>query len=532
MFDILIRNGRLVDGTGAPWRRADLAIQDGRIVAVGRLAGEEAAHVIEANGLTVTPGFIDAHVHSDVLLLADPEVAAASLHQGVTTHVVGQDGISFAPAGPQTMDFYRDYLAGLNGNPADLGFRWRTVAEFLARFDEATPVNVAYLVPHGNVRMEAMGGCFDRPPTDAESRLMQALVAQGMAEGAVGVSTGLIYLPCLYANTDELIAIARPAAEAGGVFVTHMRTYAPGRVATALDETFQVARAAQVPVHISHFNGRADELLPLIDHARTEGIEVTFDTYPYLAGASLLMTLLPDWVSAGGFGPARARLRDPAVRAQLIPFLESPERGWERLRLNVLSRPEHRRWEGLSPIEAAAEAGLPLSEFLLDLLLAEDLQVGMMQFHDWRTEEDMQRIMAHPAHMAGSDGIYVGGRPHPRGWGAFARYIERYVRALGVLSLEEMVRHMTSAAAWRFGLHDRGVLRPGAAADVVVLDLSTVHARATFEDGRQRAEGVQHVVVNGRWALRDGRLTGDTPGRGLRHQYSLPEGFLTKHARK
>ncbi len=519
MFDILIRGGRLIDGTGAPWRRADLAIQNGRIVAVGRLAGEGAMHIIEADGLTVTPGFIDAHVHSDVLLLTDPEVAAASLYQGVTTHIVGQDGISFAPASPQTMDFYRDYLAGLNGNPAGLDFAWRTVADFLARFDGATPVNVAYLVPHGNVRMEAMGGCFDRPPTAAELERMQVLIAQGMAEGAVGVSTGLIYLPCLYADTNELIAIARPAAEAGGVFVTHMRTYTPGRVAAALDETFRVAREAQAPVHISHCNGQADELLPLIDRARAEGIEITFDTYPYLAGASLLMTLLPDWVSAGGFQSARARLRDPAVRAQLIPFLESPERGWERVRFNALSRPEHQRWEGLTPIEAATQAGRPLGEFLLDLLMAEELQVGMVQFHDWRTEEDVQRTMAHPAHTAGSDGIYVGGRPHPRGWGAFARYIERYVRELGVLPLEEMVRHMASAAAWRFGLYDRGILRPGAAADVVVLDLPAIHARATFEDSRQRAEGVQHVVVNGRWVLQDGRLTGDTPGRGLHHQY-------------
>lgn len=518
MYDLLVRGGKVIDGTGGPWQRADVAIRGDRIVGVGRFRPSEAGRVVDVDGLWLVPGLIDAHVHSDILLLTDPEVAEASLRQGVTAHIVGQDGISYAPASEPTMAFFRDYLAGLDGDPRGFRYDWRTVGEYLARFDGATPLNVACLVPHGNVRMEAMGGCFDRPPDEAELRRMQELVAEGLAQGAVGVSTGLIYLPCRYADVRELAAVAAPAAAWGLPLVAHIRTYVPGQVFGALEEMWTVARQTGGPVHVSHFNGVADELLPAVDSARADGIDVTFDSYPYLAGATLLVTLLPDWVTAGGLDAARQRLRDPELRQALTAFLDSPARRWELVRLNGISHPAYAVFEGVTPLEAARRVQQPVGEFLLALLEAEDLHVGMVQQHDWRTEADLRRIMAHPAHMGCSDGIYVGGRPHPRGWGAFARFLAAYAREEGILPLEEMVRHLSSAAARRFGLWDRGMIRPGCAADLCALDLAALRDLATFDDGRRFASGVVHVWVNGRAALFDGRLTGDTPGQALRCQ--------------
>jgi N-acyl-D-amino-acid deacylase len=531
MYDALIRNARIVDGTGSPWYLGDVGVQGRRIAAVGRLAGEAAARVVEADGQVLCPGFVDAHVHGDAVMLGDPAMEAA-VRQGVTTFVIGQDGIGFAPASEPTMAYMRDYFAALNGFH-DLGYDWHTVAGYLARFDERTAINAAFLIPHGCLRCEAMG-LEERAPTGAELARMQALADQGMREGAVGFSTGLDYIPCLYADTEELIAVARAVAPYGGIYVTHQRSYGE-RVAEAVAETLAIGERGGVAVHISHYNGPADVLLPLIDAGRARGADVTFDSYPYLAGCTIMgMVCLPDAMQQGGIPATLDRLREPATRRELARWLESPRYPLEEMRIAAVFQPENKRFEGLSPLEAAHAAGkeaegpLPIADFLCDLLIAERMAVCLV-VHDARRrgEEDLRRIMAHPAHMAGSDGIYTGGKPHPRGWGSFARYLGVYTRRVpaqaergfsgaGVYTLEEAVRHLAAHAARRHLLRDRGLLWPGFAADLVLFDPDTVIDRATYEDGARFAAGVSHVWVNGRLVLDDGRLTGATPGRSLR----------------
>ena len=516
MFDLLIRNGRIVDGTGNPWYRGDLAIEGDRIAAVGRIeGGAHARQVIDAQDMVVCPGFIDAHVHADLILFEEPDFPGG-VHQGVTTVIIGQDGVSYAPGSPKTQAFYRAYFAALNGDPKDAG-EWRTVAEYLAQFERRAAVNAAYLVPHGAVRIEAMG-LDERAPSSAELAHMQALVAEGMRDGAIGVSTGLDYIPCNYSDTRELVEICRPAAAAGGVFVTHMRSYG-AKVAEAVHETLTVGREAGLPVHISHYNGFADVLLPLIDAGRADGVDVTFDTYPYLAGSTILsMVCLPRWVQVGGIEATMERLSQSEVRTQLREWLEAPERGWDQLFLAAVNLKENKELEGLTVPQAAQKRGRSVPEFVCDLLVQEHMAVAVIAFAGpgGRQEEDVRRIMRHPAHMAGSDGIYTGGKPHPRGYGTFARYLGTYVRELKILGLEEAIRHMTSAPAQRFRLGDRGLLRTGNAADVVVFDPQSMAARATYADGKQTAQGVQHVLVNGETVLKDGKATGARPGRGLK----------------
>jgi N-acyl-D-amino-acid deacylase len=346
---------------------------------------------------------------------------------------------------------------------------------------------------------------------------MQQLADQGMAEGAVGFSTGLDYIPCAYAATQELIDVARAVAPWGGIYVTHQRSYGE-RVAEAVEETLTVGEQGGVAVHISHYNGPADVLLPLIDAGRGRGMDVTYDSYPYLAGCTIMaMLCLPRELQEGGIPATVARLRQPETRRALAEWLPSITYPLEDLRIAAVFRPENKRYEGMSPREAAQAAGASLADFLCDLLASENMAVSVVA-HDARRrgEGDLRRIMAHPAHMAGSDGIYTGGRPHPRGWGTFARYLGVYWRREGTYTLEEAVRHLAAHAARRHHLRDRGHLWPGFAADLVLFDADRIIDRATYEDGRQPAEGVTHVWVNGCLVLDDGRLTGDTPGRALR----------------
>ena len=321
-FDLILKGGWVIDGSGGPAFRADVALIDTMIAEVGRLEGAEAARVVDATGHYVVPGFIDAHVHGDLMLLADP-IHLPALRQGVTTYLIGQDGSSFAPASPATLDYMRRYTAGFNGNPAGLSYDWRTVGEYLARFDRRVAINVAYLIPNGNVRMEVMG-LDPRPARDDELRAMQKLVREGMDAGAIGLSTGLDYIPSLYADAREIAALCEPIVADNGVYVTHMRGYGP-HAAAGMREVYDIARATGVPAHVSHYNGRADLLLPLIDEGRALGLDLTFDTYPYLAGSTILgMVALPAWVQEGGIEPTVGTAPRPgrASPAQLRMVLD------------------------------------------------------------------------------------------------------------------------------------------------------------------------------------------------------------------
>jgi N-acyl-D-amino-acid deacylase len=515
MFDLLITGGRIIDGSGLPAFLADVGIEGECITAVGRLTAAPAKDRIDAGGLVVAPGFIDAHVHGDLRLLEDP-LHEPAIRQGVTTYVLGQDGVAMAPGSPATVAYMRRYTAGFAGlyEPPQ---GWFSMAEYLALFDRRCALNVACLIPNGNVRMEVLG-LETRPPTTEELRPMRRMVREAMEQGAVGLSSGLDYIPSRYADTEELIALCEEIAPFGGVYVTHMRRYDPDGVLDSMGEVFRIGREAHCPVHISHFNSRANIALPYLDAARRQGVDATYDLYCYLAGSTILgMIALPPEVQEGGSDATLARLSDPEVRSRLRPWFENRPVPLERVRLSFIADPQYRSLEGLTLDRAASAAGRGIGDFICDVLVSSNLAVGCVVPHRARDEEDIKALTCHPAMMAGSDGIYTGSHPHPRGCGCFARYLGHYVREAKVWSLEQAVQHLSAHAARRFGLKDRGMVREGLAADMVIFDPETISDLSTYDEGRKLAAGVQHVLVNGQVVLRDGQRTAGLPGRALRH---------------
>jgi N-acyl-D-amino-acid deacylase len=516
-FDFILRGGWVIDGSGGPPYRADVAVSETKIAAVGRLDQAEATRVLDVAGRYVVPGFIDAHVHGDLMLLADP-IHLPALRQGVTTYVIGQDGSSFAPASPATLDYMKRYTAGFNGNPPGVSDAWRSIGEYLASFDGRVAINVAYLIPNGNIRMEVMG-LDPRPARDDELRAMQRLVRAGMDAGAIGLSTGLDYIPSRYADAREITALCEPIVADNGVYVTHMRGYGP-RAAVGMREVVDIAQATGVPAHVSHYNGRADLLLPLIDQGRALGLDLTFDSYPYLAASTILgMVALPPWVQEDGIEATVERLRDPAIRARLKSewFAAPTPYALENLTIGMAAHPDWRWAEGHTVTAAARMAKLDPGDFVCEILSASGMAVGIVGFRPGdRTEADVRAILRHPAHMAGSDGIFCGGFPHPRGWGSFARYLGYHTRELGDYTWADAVTHLATHAARRFRLTDRGLIRPRFVADIAVFDPAAVIDHATYAAGRTPAEGVEHVLVNGTLVLENGEPTGATPGRALR----------------
>jgi N-acyl-D-amino-acid deacylase len=520
-FDVLIHGGRVIDGGGNPWFRADVGIRGDRIAAVGPLDQAAARLRLDATGKVVAPGFIDAHVHGDLALLTDP-LHEAAVRQGVTTYILGQDGVAMAPASADTLEYMCRYTAGFSGGRDWLatGRRpaWSSMAEYLACFDGRCAVNVACLVPNGNVR-HAVLGLDTRPPTGREQERMAALVAEAMDQGAVGLSSGLDYIPSRYAAEEELTALCRAIAPYGGVYVTHMRRYDPAGVIESMDEVYRIGRDAGVGVHISHFNSRADLVVPKIDAVRAAGVDLTFDLYCYLAGSTILgMVALPPWAQEGGLAATVERLAEPGVRDRLRrEWFPTRPRPLGDVRLSYVSALQYRMHEGRTLDEGARAAGArDLADFVCDLLIASEMAVGCVVPHLERGPQDVAALMRHPAMMGGSDGIYTGSRPHPRGWGCFARYLGPHVRDEHTWGLETAVQRLAASPARRFGLRDRGLLVPGFAADVVVFDPATVGDRSTFEDGRQLAAGMEHVLVNGEVVLHAGRRTAALPGRGLK----------------
>lgn len=517
MFDLVIRNGWVIDGSGALPFRADVAILDDLVAEVRTLPVAMAPHEIDATGLYVVPGFIDAHVHGDLMLLDDP-VHLPALRQGVTTYILGQDGSAFAPASPATMAYMRRYTAGFNGDPAGVESSWATVEQYLARFHRTTALNVAYLIPNGNLRLEVIGQ-DPRAATDDELRAMQRLAREGMEAGAVGLSTGLDYIPSRYADAREIAALCEAIAPDDGVYVTHMRAYGP-RAEVGMLEVYEICERSGVAGHISHYNGPAELLLPLIDRGRARGLDLTYDTYPYLQGSTILgMVALPAWVQEGGIEPTLERLGDAGIRQRLRDewFSTATPYPLDTTTLAMVAAADWRWAEGKTVTRAAEEAGLAPGEFVCEILRASGMAVGIVGYRAGdRTEADVRAILRHEAHMAGSDGIFCGSFPHPRGWGAFARYLGHHTRELGDYTWTEAITHLSAHAARRYRLTDRGLLRPGFAADVVVFDPGQVRERSTYEAGRELAEGVRHVLVNGVPVLIDGEPTGATPGRALR----------------
>jgi N-acyl-D-amino-acid deacylase len=516
-LDLILKNGWVIDGTGGPPFKADVGVIGERVAAVGRLDAASTPQILDVADRYVVPGFIDTHVHGDAMLLADP-VHLPALKQGVTTYVIGQDGCSFAPASPATMDYMRRYTAGFNGNPSTIDYDWSTIDQYLRRFDGTTVLNVAYLIPNGNVRMEVMG-LDPRPARPDEIRAMRELVREGMEQGAVGLSTGLDYIPSRYADAREIAALCEAIVPYDGVYVTHMRGYGPN-AAVGMNEVYEICKLSGAAGHVSHYNGPAELLLPLLDQGRALGLDLTFDTYPYLAGSTILgMVALPAWVQEGGIDETVARLAETAVRDRLNAEWFSTETPYplHTTTIAMVANPDWSWAEGMTVVEAAEKSGRPAGDFVCEILQASNMAVGIVGFRAGeRTEDDVRAILKHPAHMAGSDGIFGGSYPHPRGWGAFARYVGYHTRQLGDYTWAEAVTHLASHAARRYRLLDRGILRPGFAADITVFDPVTITDRSTYAAGRTLAEGVDHVVVNGTLVLENGAPTGATPGRALR----------------
>ena len=516
MFDIIIQGGRIVDGSGSPWYYGDVGICGDRIAAVSKLEGADARRVIDASGRVVCPGFIDMHSHSDIMLLTNPK-HEPKVMQGVTTDVIGMDGLSYAPLSSPNLQMMRLYLSALNGNP-DIAWDWSSVSEYLARFDRRVAINVAYFVPHNALRLETMG-FVDRVATAEELKKMQGLMAQGMKEGAFGFSTGLDYCPNRYSNTKELIEICKTVAEYDGTSVWHVRLRDLGLI-EATKEVIKVGEKSGVKVHFSHYassgpanKGKSKELLAIVDEARANGLDVTFDSYPYIAGSGITIINLPPWAHEGGPDAMLERLRDPKTKERICDDIRATSPTWNRVLIACVPTEKNKIYLGKSLLEAARIAGKEVAEFVCDLLLEEDLEVGHVNFNG--NEEDIRIIMKHPFHMACSDGLLVGDRPNPRGWGAFARYLGVYSRDLSILSLEEIIRHMTSAPAACLGLSDRGLVKEGLVAELVVFNPQTVIDKATFDEPKKHPEGIDYVLVNGAVVVEKGKHTGMLNGRAL-----------------
>ena len=531
-LDVVIAGGRIVDGTGASWFVADVGIKGDRIVAISDLKGATAKTRIDATGLVVAPGFIDLLGQSEFNVLVDNR-AASKIMQGVTTEVTGE-GTAIAPMNERLFadqaDGYKHFGVAMD---------WHTLGEYFKRLDErAHPaINLATFVGAGGLRAYVVGK-DNRPATEAELEQMKTLVAGAMEDGAIGVSSSLQYMPDRFASTDELVALARVAASYGGVYFTHLRSES-GKMFEALDETFQIAERAKIPAEIWHLKtaykanwGKMPEVLSRIEAARARGLDITANQYPYTRASNGLDACLPLWAREGGTEQMLARLKTPADRERIKKEMEDPASpGWENqwfgsgggdgVMLSSVLDPSLRRYEGMTLTAIGKQMGKDPRDAVMDLVIADRgnsyVVISIMR------EDDVVAALKHPlvsidtdSGAKAEDGPMSESKAHPRAFGTFARILGKYVRDEKVLRLEEAIRKMTSQPATRVHLQDRGILRPGMAADITVFDPAKIRDVSTFEDPMHYSVGVRHVLVNGRAVVADGKITSERSGRSLK----------------
>ncbi|HEV2385636.1 MAG TPA: D-aminoacylase [Candidatus Acidoferrales bacterium] len=528
-YDLLIVNGHIIDGTGSPWYKGSVAIKDGKIAAIGRLRRPSAKRTIDAHGLVVAPGFIDLHSHSDYTLLADGN-AQSKIRQGVTTEIIGESASAGPVEGPAAAPLERSL--GQMGLKLD----WTTLGQYFSRLQKhGISVNIASYVGSGQVWDDVIGN-VDRRPTPAEMDKMKELVDQAMRDGAIGLSSALIYVPNRYLTTDDLVELARGAAPYGGIYTSHIRGEG-ATVLQAVGEAIEIGRRAGIPTHILHMKvagklnwGKMKQVVALVDQARSQGVDVTGDVYPYVASSTTLQVCFPPKFLEGTSAQVVTRLRDPKVRAEIkrelapgAPYwvgshvLDSG--GWQGVMVASVHDPADKPYEGKRMDEVARMMREDPVDALCDLLIREGGNAGGIYF--MMDESDVEGALRQPWVGVGSDGSAVNpqmpfaGHPHPRYYGTFPRVLGVYVRQRKIIALPEAIRKMTALAAQITGLTDRGVLRPGLAADLVILDPETVIDQATFADPQQYPLGIPYVVVNGVVVVDNGKHTGAHPGRVL-----------------
>jgi N-acyl-D-amino-acid deacylase len=530
-FDVLITNGRVVDGTGAPWYRADIGIAGDRITAIGRLAGHAATTTIDASNLVVAPGFIDMLGQSEFNILVDGR-AASKITQGITTEITGE-GSSIAPVNDRLMG-----LAKAQYDHYKVAQDFRTLGEYFGRLERNPPaINVGSFVGAGGLRAFVVGD-GQRAATAPELERMQALVAQAMQEGALGLSTSLQYVPGRFASTDEIVELARVAAAHGGIYISHQRSES-AQIIPSLDEVFAVAERASIPAEVWHLKtaykanwGRMGEVLAHFAAARARGLDVTANMYPYDRASNGLDACLPLWVREGGLDAMLARLKDPAQRDRIKRDMDDgAAKDWENqwygsgggsgVLLSTVLDPSLRKWEGKTLAEIGTEMGKDPRDAVMDLVIADrgesSVIISIMR------EDDVRLALSNPMIAIGTDsgaraedGPFSQSKSHPRAWGSFARILGKYVRDEQLMTLEDAVRRFTSRPASRLGIADRGLLRPGFKADVTMFDPARIRDVSTFVDPTHYSEGVRHVLVNGKAVVANGKITDARPGQPVR----------------
>jgi N-acyl-D-amino-acid deacylase len=526
VLDLLLKNAKIIDGTGSPWFKGDIGISGCNIAVIKNRVDIDAQKTIDLDGLSASPGFIDMHTHSDLRVLKHPE-EDSKLMQGITTALIGQDGLSVAPIDDKNIPLMKKRLAGLNGTYVE-NWSWRSMGQYLDEIQKVKPAtNYMMLVPHGAVRAMVVGW-EARPATAEELDRMKDILANAMAEGGCGFSTGLIYPPGMYADRTELVELLRTTAENQGFFVVHMRNESDW-VRESLDEVIGVCMEAGCPLHVSHLKvagknnfGRSVEILSVIDNARENGLDVTFDQYPYIAGSTMLDAVIPPWFHEGGVDKLLERLKDKAIREQIRNAQEDPNSkwenwimscGWDRIVVTAVGSDKNKAAEGQSIQALSDQSGKAPVDVVADLLIEEENAVTMAIFYG--DEADVERIMQHKCTCICSDGI-VGGKPHPRVYGTFPRVLGEYVRNRKVLSLEAAVQRMTANPARRLNLQNRGLLKEGMKADITVFDPETVIDVGTYAEPNKYPIGISHVIVNGQIAVENGKMTGTRAGEVIR----------------